>query len=114
MKRTLEKAKSEESLGYFPIIALITPIEQYRSYIKEKHKTCHLIYIKCDLDTCKQRDPKGLYKNALSHKIKDFTGVTHPFEEPKSPDLIIDTRIQSIEQSGESLFNFYRKTYLMR
>ncbi|MFN6946478.1 MAG: adenylyl-sulfate kinase, partial [Cytophagaceae bacterium] len=49
------------------------------------------VYVKCAPETCEKRDPKGHYKKAKEGKIKDFTGVDAPYEEPKNPDLILNT-----------------------
>jgi adenylylsulfate kinase len=49
------------------------------------------IHVQCDLEECKGRDPKGLYQRAASGEIKDFTGVSAPYEKPLTPDLTIDS-----------------------
>jgi len=48
------------------------------------------IFVDCDLETCEVRDPKGLYKKARANEIKDFTGISSPYEKPINPELIID------------------------
>ena len=56
------------------------------------------IHVQCDLEVCKQRDPKGLYKKAAAGEIKDFTGVSAPYEKPMTPDLTIDSvELQPVE-----------------
>ena len=57
------------------------------------------IYCRCPVETCEQRDPKGHYKLAREGKLKDFTGVSGPYEEPAHPELILDTATLSIEES---------------
>ena len=59
------------------------------------------IYVKADVDTCAARDPKGLYKKALAGELKDFTGVSAPYEEPQSPALVLDTRTLSLAECVE-------------
>jgi len=49
------------------------------------------IYVKCPLEICKKRDPKGLYKKAEKGEIKNFTGVGDAYEEPKRPDVVVET-----------------------
>jgi adenylylsulfate kinase-like enzyme len=56
------------------------------------------VHIQCDLEECKRRDPKGLYKKAAAGEIKDFTGVSAPYEKPLTPDLTIDlVELQPVE-----------------
>ena len=57
------------------------------------------IYVSTPLEVCEQRDVKGLYKKARKGEIKDFTGISSPFEIPEQPDLTIDTSTQSLEDS---------------
>lgn len=57
------------------------------------------IYVSTPLEVCEQRDVKGLYKKARKGEIKDFTGISSPFEIPEQPDLTIDTSTQSLEES---------------
>ena len=49
------------------------------------------VYAKCPLEECIRRDPKGLYRKALEGKIRNFTGISDPYEEPERPDLVLDT-----------------------
>jgi len=57
------------------------------------------IYAKCDIEVLKRRDPKGLYAKAVSGEIKDFTGISAPYEEPEKPELLIETDVDSVENS---------------
>ena len=56
--------------------------------------------------TCEARDPKGLYKKARSGEIKDFTGISAPYEEPDNAQLTIDTSELSVDESVETLVNY--------
>jgi len=56
------------------------------------------IYVKCDLEICKRRDPKGLYAKALQGEIADFTGVSSPYEEPLHPEIVLETDLHSVEE----------------
>ena len=55
------------------------------------------IYVKCDLEVAKRRNPKGLYAKALRGEIPEFTGVSSPYEEPAQPELVVETDVQSAE-----------------
>src|SRR3981081_3606253 len=57
------------------------------------------VYVNCPLDVCRQRDRKGLYKLVDEGKIKNFTGVDDPYEEPEHPELVIETDRETVEES---------------
>ena len=61
------------------------------------------VFVSTNLETCEIRDVKGLYKKARKGEIKDFTGVSSPFENPVSPDLVLDSENKSINEIGETL-----------
>ncbi len=63
------------------------------------------IYVKADVETCKERDPKGLYKKALAGEIKEFTGVSAPYEEPNSPELVIDTAAAPVQECAQQVLH---------
>jgi len=88
--------------GVITIMSAINPYQEARQELENKcgAKT---VFIKCSLETCIERDVKGLYAKALSGEIQNFTGVSDPFEEPKSCDLVIPTADQSLDQSAALL-----------
>ena len=65
----------------------------------------HSVFVSCPVEVCEERDVKGLYAKARSGEIPNFTGVSAPFEEPKNPDLVLKTDVQSLEESLELLHN---------
>ena len=67
------------------------------------------VYVKCDLGVCEERDPKGLYKKARAGEIKEFTGISAPYEEPDNAELVIDTSSESLEQSAGRVLDYLRK-----
>ena len=64
------------------------------------------IYVDASLETCEQRDVKGLYKKARAGEIPEFTGISAPYEAPESPELVLDTNRQSIEESVGKLVEY--------
>jgi bifunctional enzyme CysN/CysC len=56
------------------------------------------VYVKCDIEVCKRRDPKGLYAKALSGEIPEFTGISSPYEEPVNPEIVVETDVKSAEE----------------
>ena len=90
------------------ITTFITPLEEERIKIKSHIKNCYIIHIKCDLETCEKRDVKGLYKKARLGIIKDFTGISSPYEEPIKPDLIIDTQKNNLDYCVKEMIEFIK------
>lgn len=84
------------------IVGMITPFresqEQARDIIEDEGDFV-LIHVKCSVEAAEDRDPKGLYEKARDGNIEKFTGINHPFQEPLTPDIIVDTEDQSIEKS---------------
>lgn len=107
IRRVGEVASLFASAGVIVITAFITPYQSDRQRARAASPDAfHSVYIKADLATCEQRDPKGLYKKARKGEISDFTGISAPFEAPDNADLVIDTAKYSIEDSVEALLNY--------
>jgi len=64
------------------------------------------VYVKASVDTCAERDVKGLYAKAFSGEIKEFTGVSDPYEIPENPDWVCDTENESPEESAQKLLEY--------
>jgi adenylylsulfate kinase-like enzyme len=68
------------------------------------------IYVSTPLEVCEQRDPKGLYVKARQGRIKDFTGVSSPYEAPENPDITLDTSRLTVQESVEAIIRFLQST----
>jgi adenylylsulfate kinase len=66
----------------------------------------HEIYVAADLATCEARDPKGLYKKARTGEIREFTGISAPYESPEQPECVIDTASEPLAESLEKLIAY--------
>ena len=93
------------------IMAAINPYEEIRQELKKMGPFVKTVYVECDFDILKNRDPKGLYRKALLEdghpdKIYNFTGVSDPFEIPECPDLIINSGEEDLKDSVDKLYNF--------
>jgi len=77
--------------GIVTIVALISPFHSVRAYARKLIGNFVEVWVKCSVDTCKIRDPKGLYKDAVAGKVSNLTGVQDPYEPPSNPEVIIDT-----------------------
>jgi adenylylsulfate kinase len=112
IRRIVEVSKILLDAGIIVLTAFITPFNEQRRMMKKmlgNSKLCE-VYVKCDLEECINRDPKGLYKKAQMGLIKEYTGISSPFEEPENPSLVIDTKDLSIEESVQKIFAHLTET----
>ncbi|UCH80899.1 MAG: adenylyl-sulfate kinase [Nitrospiraceae bacterium] len=111
LRRIAEFSKLFVDAGLIVLAAFISPYEKDREYIRGRFEEGDYfeIYVKCSLNKCEQRDPKGLYKKARAGIIKNYTGVSTPYEEPLSPDLVIDTEIFDLKKSVQEVLEFLNK-----
>jgi len=90
------------------ICSFVSPEACTRDSLKSKSKSFYEVYVRCNLEKCIERDVKGMYKKALDGEIKNFTGISAPYEEPLHPNLILNTDFDSIETCA-SLLNIFIK-----
>lgn len=90
--------------GVVCISAAISPYREAREWARKEIGAFVEVYLKCPLDVCRQRDVKGLYKLVDEGKIKNFTGVDDPYEEPEHPNLVIETDKEGVEESVQRIF----------
>ena len=90
--------------GVMCISAAIAPYHEAREWARKEIGNFVEVYVKCPLEVCRQRDVKGLYKLVDEGKIKNFTGVDDPYEEPEHPELVIETDKETIEESVSRIF----------
>lgn len=81
------------------LASFVSPYKRLRQKARKEIKRFVEIYVRCPVKICMKRDVKGMYKKALEGKIKNFTGVDDPYEEPEHPELIVNTDIESVEES---------------
>ncbi len=99
LKRVTFVAKLLTRNNVIVLATFVSPYEKRRQKSKKEISNFILIYVKCSIETCKKRDVKGMYKKAIAGEIKNFTGVTDPYEEPKNPDLIVDSEKETVDES---------------
>lgn len=87
--------------GVAVLASFISPFNDIREYSRKEIGTYILVYVKCPIEVCEQRDVKGMYAKARAGEIKQFTGIDSPFEEPDKADIIVDTSKQTIEESKQ-------------
>jgi adenylylsulfate kinase len=110
IRRISETSKLMLEAGIITLTAFISPFTAERASARSLMPAGDFIEIFCfcPLPVCEQRDVKGLYKKARLGEIKDFTGISSPYEEPENPDLTIDTSQFSLEQSVQQGISLLR------
>jgi adenylyl-sulfate kinase len=107
IRRVGEVAALFADAGLICITAFISPYRADRTRARQSCRGAfHEIHIATDLATCESRDPKGLYKKARSGELRDFTGVSAPYEAPHHPELIVDTAEETIAMSLTTLVSY--------
>lgn len=93
LRRIGEMVKLFLDAGTLCLTAFISPLKEDREKVRRIVGADDFfeIYVKCSLDVCEKRDVKGLYKLARAGKIKNYTGISAPYDEPEHPDLVVET-----------------------
>lgn len=92
-------AKLITRCGAVAITCAISPYREIRNQAREEIGRFVEVYVKCDLEECIRRDVKGLYRKALSGEIKNFTGISDPYEEPLNPEIVVETNKETHKES---------------
>ncbi|MDM5230057.1 adenylyl-sulfate kinase [Lysinibacillus pakistanensis] len=105
IRRIGEVSKLFVENGQIVLTAFISPYREDRQVVRALVEVGEFIevYVRCSVETCEQRDPKGLYKKARNAEIPNFTGISAPYEEPENPEIILDTEHYSIEECVDQL-----------
>ena len=105
IRRTAEISKLFVNCGVVTICCLVSPTNKIRNLAKKiiGKNDFYETFINTTLEECEKRDTKGLYKKARKGEIKDFTGISSPFERPKNPFISISTKEKSIKESANEL-----------
>ncbi len=115
VRRIAEVAKLMVDAGLLVFAAFIAPYKQSREYVSKLMAgwPYYEVYLKCSVERCAKRDPKGLYKKARTGKITNLTGISAPYEEPEHPSLIIETDKLGLQQSVDEVIRFLLKQGLI-
>lgn len=111
IRRVGEVAKIFLEAGTITMTAFISPFKSDREKVRSLFAQGEFleIYCRCPLDVCESRDVKGLYQRARAGEVKNFTGVSSPYEVPDKPELIVDTDQMSLNKSVELVMNLLRE-----
>ena len=108
IRRVVYLCKLLSKNGITCIVSVISPYRDLRNLAREEiQKVSPFIevFVKCSLESCIKRDPKGLYKKALSGEISNFTGLQDPYEEPLSPDVMVNTDNETVEECVDKIIS---------
>lgn len=99
LRRIAEMIRLFLDAGIICLTAFISPLRADREKARNQIQCGRFleVYVKCPLEVCEQRDVKGLYKLARTGQIKNYTGISAPYEEPRTPDLVLETDRHSLE-----------------
>lgn len=100
IRRVGEMAKLFHEAGVIALTAFISPFRADRERVRSliSHGEFLEVYCRCPVEVCEDRDVKGLYRRARAGEIKDFTGISSPYEEPEDPELVVDTGHSPLEE----------------
>ena len=116
IRRIGEVSKLMMEAGFIIMTAFISPFREDRIEVRNLIPNGDFIeiYCKASLETCEARDVKGLYKRARAGEIKNYTGISSPYEVPENADLIIDTEQETIEDSVSIIISFLKKKTIIK
>jgi adenylylsulfate kinase len=115
LRRIAEMVKLFLDAGVISLTAFISPLEIDRAMAREIIGAENVIEIfcNCPLEICEQRDVKGLYKKARAGEIKNYTGISSPYERPSHPDLDIDTGTLTLQKCVSTIINELRERWVI-
>lgn len=111
IRRISEVGNLFADAGIITTTAFISPYRKDRDFGRQLLGAGRFIeiYVKASIDTCEQRDPKGLYKKAKNGEIKEFTGISAPYEEPLNAEITLDADTQTITEEVETVIHYLKK-----
>ena len=114
IRRIGEVASLFAESGIICITAFISPYQSDRDRARAAAgENFHEIYVQADLETCEERDPKGLYRKARAGEIQDFTGISAPYEAPAEPELSVDTAHHTVDECVQQIVDYVNRTFVL-
>lgn len=111
IRRIGEMTKLFVDAGVIALTAFISPLRADRERVRRLIGAADFIeiYVQCPLAVCESRDVKGMYQKARAGQIKEFTGISAPYEEPEQPDLVVNTGEETLSESVNKVMNILRQ-----
>ncbi|MFW9780622.1 MAG: adenylyl-sulfate kinase [Candidatus Heimdallarchaeota archaeon] len=92
--------------GVATIISFISPYIASRWAARQTTTNFIEVFVKCPVEVCMERDVKGLYRKAIAGEIRNFTGISHPYEDPPKPEILVETDKETPEESTAKIWNY--------
>jgi len=109
IRRIGEIGKLFVDAGIITIACFISPLKVDREKVRKTLGEDFIeIFVDCPISECEKRDPKNLYKKARQGIIKEFTGITSPYEEPENPEIVVNTKDQNIDQCVDKILDYLK------
>ena len=115
IRRIGEVGKLFAASGCITLTAFVSPYRSDRDKVREIIPAGEFVevFVNASLETCEARDPKGLYKKARAGEIKNFTGISDPYEAPINPELVLDSDNKNIDQLSDEVIAYLEKHGIM-
>lgn len=110
LKRVSFLIKMLEKNNVSVIASFVSPYEEAREIIRDMIDYNYIeVYVKSSVETCKKRDTRGVYQRAERGEIRNFTGISDTYDEPRNPDILLDTETLSVDESAEKVIGYLEK-----
>ncbi len=110
IRRVGEVATLFADAGIVTFVSFISPYRSDRDAVRKKVGDGFVeVFVNCGLEEAERRDPKGFYKKARAGEISDFTGISAPYEEPKNPELILDSENDPLDVNAKKVVEFLKE-----
>ncbi len=109
IRRVAFVAKLLTRNGVAVLTSFISPYREIRDEARREIGEFIEVYVKCPLEVCMSRDVKGMYQKAIRGEIKEFTGISDPYEEPVNPEMVLETDRETLEESARKVLDYLKK-----
>ena len=106
LERVTFVAKLLSRNGVATLVSFISPYIASRDAARETTTNFIEVFVKCPVEVCIERDVKGLYKKAIIGEIKNFTGISHPYEDPLNPEIVVETDKETPDESTQKIIDY--------
>jgi len=115
MRRAAEVAAMLAEAGQLVLVAMISPGREARRRVRERLAPFRFAeaYVKCSLETCEERDPKGLYRQARAGRIRDFTGIDSLYEPPEEAELTVDAERYRVDACADLVIGYLMENFAL-
>jgi adenylyl-sulfate kinase len=103
IRRVTFVAKLLSRNGVATLVSFISPYRELRDRARRECTNFVEVYTKCPVEVCIERDVKGMYQKAIRGEIKEFTGISDPYEEPEAPEILLETDKENLEASVDKV-----------